>query len=268
MGQKQIHQAILDLLKGVFILLFAVLLIFIRFVGSENFADKFIMPAVSVLIRIDLLLYMFFLIRGRTGKKRVAPIILSSFVTAFIVIPYFFPASLWADDGSFLSVMFSSGGYIALIICLIILFKMGSEPKPKKEKVYNETAALLFMKNKVTSGMLLPDLLGVFEEMCRLSLENEHGRMILFEPGARNDEEYIIHLVRQTNGSGEKYNQITMDITYSCDDIVGKIESMKWTPVWSFELETDIFDYVRNSLPYELLKTSTPIKTDLFIDRT
>ena len=268
MENKAKNQAVLSLLKTVFILLIAIAVVFSQFADADNLVALIIGRTIFGLLCLNEILYVVFLVRGRTGKGKLVPIFLALGMVVGFAIPIVALTISYEAELVGQPLLLSFIGIIMGIVCMVLLFKASNKPTNDIPVLYDEQYALQYMKNRATRERPLSALIDIFEAMCQIPLQNEVDKMLLFEPGAQNADEYLIHLVRQTSAPDEEYYQITMDIVFPLDDVVGKIESTKWMPVWSFEINDDFFDYIKNSIQYRLLRDREPISVEMSVDRT
>lgn len=268
MEEKARKKAVLSLLKATFILLISIILIFLRVADVENLVTLIIGRILLGLLGLDVVLYVVILARSRTGKTKLAPIFLALGMVVGFAIPVIMITISYEDENVALPLLLSFIGIIAGITFTVLLFKEGDKLSSESPVLYDEAYALQFMKSKVTKEMPLSELVDVFEAMCQLPLQNENDIMLLYETGAENEEEYLIHLVRQANAPDEEHYQITMDATFPLDEVAGKKESTEWSHVWNYEINDNFFNYIRNSIQYRLLKDKKPVMVEMSVNRT
>lgn len=122
-----------------------------------------------------------------------------------------------------------------------------------------------FLKNKITDGMPLEEIVDVFEQMCSTPLE---GSMILFETGTfttfRSEPMFQISLARQFPNDDDEFYQIHVDILYKPTS-----ESKEFhETTWDEELSENIFDYIRESEVFTYAKDKKYIKVEIYLDET
>ena len=155
---------------------------------------------------------------------------------------------------------------LALIVGLanLILFVIA---KRKSAKGRNNMSAFEFLQNAVVGKNNLEELISVFEEMCEIPIAEEEEKMILFETGTYSftgEPMFNFSLVRQYPNEEEEYYQIHLDIMFEPTSINSSFEQA----TWSFDIEENIFDYIRKSEEYSALKNVPIAKRDVYIDET
>ena len=113
----------------------------------------------------------------------------------------------------------------------------------------------------------LDDLISVFEEMCEIPIEEELEKMILFETGTYSftgKPMFNFSLVRQYPNEEEEYYQLHLDIMFEPTSDNSSYEQA----TWSFEIEDNIFDYIRKSREYMCLKDIPIAKIEVYMDET
>lgn len=125
--------------------------------------------------------------------------------------------------------------------------------------------ALQFLKEKVKPGMLLPELVDAFEEMCGIALHEEEEKFL--ETGAfdfTGDKKFYFSLTRQfPNGEGEYY-QLQMEVIFPLTE---KNKHFNDT-TWDTDVEGDFFRCIRSSRAYLSMKDTAPIDVQIFLDET
>lgn len=122
---------------------------------------------------------------------------------------------------------------------------------------------LKYLKDNITDGISLSDIVDVFEHMCQMPSEDS---MLLFETGtfSFSTPKFYFSLVRQYPGKNEEYYQLHVDVMYEPTDENAAFSKS----VWDIDLEENIFDYVRNSAAYSWAKEKPICKIDIFTDET
>lgn len=126
---------------------------------------------------------------------------------------------------------------------------------------------LEFLKKEIVGKQSLDDLILVFEEMCEIPIEEELEKMILFETGTYSftgKPMFNFSLVRQYPNEEEEYYQLHLDIMFEPTFDNSSYEQA----TWSFEIEDNIFDYIRKSKEYMCLKDIPIAKIDVYMDET
>ena len=122
-----------------------------------------------------------------------------------------------------------------------------------------------FLKEKITDNSSLLEIIYVFEQMCKIPLEED---MILFETGTFTSFSDVpmfqISLVRQFPNEDEEFYQIHVDIFYDSDD-ENKIFSES---VWDEDLDEDIFAYIRKSKAFDYAKNKNYSKVKIWCEET
>lgn len=121
-----------------------------------------------------------------------------------------------------------------------------------------------YLKSRITDGMSLEDIVSVFEQMCRIPIEDD---MILFETGTfsfTGKPLFYFSMVRQFPNDEEEYFQIHTEVLYKPD----KENKVFQTSVWNEEIKEDIFDYIRRSQDFEYAKKEEYVKIEIFMDET
>ena len=126
---------------------------------------------------------------------------------------------------------------------------------------------LEFLKKEIVGKQSLDDLISVFEEMCEIPIEEELEKMILFETGTYSftgKPMFNFSLVRQYPNEEEEYYQLHLDIMFEPTSDNSSYEQA----TWSFEIEDNIFDYIRKSREYMCLKDIPIAKIEVYMDET
>lgn len=121
-----------------------------------------------------------------------------------------------------------------------------------------------YLKNRITVGMKLEDIVTVFEQMCRIPIEDD---MVLFETGTfsfTGKPMFYFSLVRQFPNDEEEYYQIHVEVLYE----PVRANKMFHTSVWSEEINEDIFEYIRKSQDFAYAKREEYVQVDIFMDET
>ena len=126
-------------------------------------------------------------------------------------------------------------------------------------------APLEFLKAHAVRGKTLPELVSVFEEMCRIPIEND---ALLFETGTltfSGEKQFELSLVRQyPQRSGDTLVQIHMDVIYPADERNARFRGK----LWDDEVEGDFFRCVRSSRAFQAMQDILPLKIDIYTDET
>lgn len=126
---------------------------------------------------------------------------------------------------------------------------------------------LEFLKKEIVGKQSLDDLISVFEEMCEIPIEEELEKMILFETGTYSftgKPMFNFSLVRQYPNEEEEYYQLHLDIMFEPTSDNSSYEQA----TWSFEIEDNIFDYIRKSKEYMCLKDIPIARIDVYMYET
>lgn len=121
-----------------------------------------------------------------------------------------------------------------------------------------------YLKNRIIVGMKLEDIVTVFEQMCRIPMEDD---MVLFETGTfsfAGKPMFYFSLVRQFPNDEEEYYQIHVEVLYK----PARANKMFHTSVWSEEINEDIFEYIRKSQDFAYAKREEYVQVDIFMDET
>ncbi len=131
-------------------------------------------------------------------------------------------------------------------------------------KKYIGEKCVLFLKKRITTQMSLEQLIAVFEEMCKISVKEE---MILFETGVfkfSGKPLFYFSLVRQYPNGDEEYYQIHMDVRYQPNEENEKLNES----VWNEDINQNMFEYIRNSDVFQVLKGKSFVDVDIYLDET
>ena len=122
-----------------------------------------------------------------------------------------------------------------------------------------------FLKEKITDNSSLLEIIYVFEQMCKIPLEED---MILFETGTFTSFSDVpmfqISLVRQFPNEDEEFYQIHVDVLYKSDDE----NKMLSESVWDEDLDEDIFAYIRKSKAFAYAKNKNYSKVKIWCEET
>ena len=122
-----------------------------------------------------------------------------------------------------------------------------------------------FLKEKITDNSSLLEIIYVFEQMCKIPLEED---MILFETGTFTSFSDVpmfqISLVRQFPNEDEEFYQIHIDVLYKSDDE----NKMLSESVWDEDLDEDIFAYIRKSKAFAYAKNKNYSKLKIWCEET
>lgn len=122
-----------------------------------------------------------------------------------------------------------------------------------------------FLKEKITDNTSLDTITDVFEQMCKIPLEED---MILFETGTftfvGDEPMFQISLVRQFPNEDEEFYQIHIDVLYKSDDE----NKMLSESVWDEDLEENIFAYIRKSKAFTYAKNKNYSKVKIWCEET
>lgn len=124
---------------------------------------------------------------------------------------------------------------------------------------------LEFLTEYIQPGMLLPELVNTFEEMCSMPLHEES--QIFLETGAfdfTGEGIFYFSLTRQYPNGEDEYFQLQMDVIFPLTD---KLKHLNDT-TWDTDVEGDFFRCVRSSRAYLMLKDTAPVDVQVFLDET
>ena len=130
-------------------------------------------------------------------------------------------------------------------------------------KKNNKDKHLDYLRDNITDGMSLTDIVTVFEQMCQMPFE---GSMTLFETGTFSFDARMFYfsLVRQYPGNNEEYYQLHVDVMYEPNNKNAAFSKS----VWDIDLEGSLFDYIRDSAAYFWAKDNPICKIDIYMDET
>lgn len=123
------------------------------------------------------------------------------------------------------------------------------------------------LEQSIVDKYSLDELISTFEEMCEIPIEEELEKMILFETGTYSftgKSMFYFSLVRQYPNEEEEYYQLHLDIMFDPSQDNSSYEQA----TWSFEIEDNIFDYIRKSKEYMCLKDIPIARIDVYMDET
>lgn len=134
----------------------------------------------------------------------------------------------------------------------------------------DEEKALEFLEKNISDGDTFAKIVDVFEEMTKIDIENESGKMLLFETGVFGfyDGAYMLHLVRQTEIPEEdEFYQITVDVLYDYEEFADVLDSGS-DGFWNEFVDNDFFEEIRSGKAYEILKDQKSKKVMCYLDET
>ncbi|MGN0492344.1 MAG: hypothetical protein ACI4F7_01750 [Acutalibacteraceae bacterium] len=120
------------------------------------------------------------------------------------------------------------------------------------------------LKNSITKGMSLTEIIDCFEKMCKTPIEDD---AVLFETGTFNftgKELFYFSLVRQFSNGNDEYYQIHVDIQYNPTKQNKKFHKS----VWSDSIDENIFDYIRKSPAFICASNDEYVNIEIFMDET
>ncbi len=126
---------------------------------------------------------------------------------------------------------------------------------------------LEFLEQSIVDKHSLDDLILAFKEMCDIPIEEESEKMILFETGTYSftgKPMFYFSLVRQYPNEEEEYYQLHLDIMFEPTYDNSSFEQA----TWSFEIEDNIFDYIRKSKEYASMQETPFARIDVYMDET
>ncbi len=127
--------------------------------------------------------------------------------------------------------------------------------------------ALKFLENATTDKNNLDEMILAFEKMCEIPIDSEEEKMILFETGTfsfTGKPMFTFSLVRQYPNEDEEYFQIHLDIQFEPTEETKNFQQA----TWNFDVEGNIFDYIKNSQEYLNLKNTKFANVEIFEDET
>lgn len=122
----------------------------------------------------------------------------------------------------------------------------------------------LFQLFKKQDSMTVEQILDAFEARNR---ELAEGESILFEAGIYNftgEDFFYFSLVKQYPNEDEEYVQEHTDILFKPDAENRDLKEC----VWNFDIEENIFAYIKKSKAYEYATQHSYIKVDTYEDET
>lgn len=126
---------------------------------------------------------------------------------------------------------------------------------------------LEFLEKEIVDKHSLEDLIAAFEEMCEIPIEKESEKMILFETETYSftgKPMFYFSLVRQYPNEEDEYYQLHLDIMFEPTPDNSSYVQV----IWSFEIEDNIFDYIRKSNEYLSLQETLVARVDVYLDET
>lgn len=161
---------------------------------------------------------------------------------------------------------------LSVIFAFVLVLSLGScdfdiNSSLDTPKVYSEVddmALLDFLNENISKNNTVDEIIDVFEEMCRISIEDE---LLLLEYGVYDftgEELFYFDLVRQyPDGDGEYY-QLRVSLMFTPDKENSKLNDT----LWSDDVDENFFDYIRKSSGYMYAKNNSIKSIDIRIDRT
>ncbi|HIY01482.1 MAG TPA: hypothetical protein IAA26_06530 [Candidatus Blautia faecipullorum] len=120
------------------------------------------------------------------------------------------------------------------------------------------------LETKITEGMSLKEIVGVFEQMSQEPIEEE---MFLFETGTfdfTGEEMFYFSMVRQFPNEEDEYYQIHVNVLYEPSEKTSQFLTM----VWDEDLDENFFDYIRTSEAFEAVKDDKYVDVEIYMDET
>ena len=120
------------------------------------------------------------------------------------------------------------------------------------------------LETKITEGMSLKEIVGVFEQMSQEPIEEE---MFLFETGTfdfTGEEMFFFSMVRQFPNEEDEYYQIHVNVLYEPSEKTSQFLTM----VWDEDLDENFFDYIRTSEAFEAVKDDKYVDVEIYMDET
>ncbi len=128
----------------------------------------------------------------------------------------------------------------------------------------NNMPLLEYLKNNISTNNTLDEIINVFEEMCKTSVEED---LLLNEYGVYGfigERLFYYDLVRQyPDGEGEYY-QLRVSLMFSLDKENWYLQDT----LWSDDADENFFDYIRKSAGYNYAKNHEIKSIDIRIDQT
>lgn len=114
------------------------------------------------------------------------------------------------------------------------------------------------LRRRMADGADLPEIVLLFEEMCRIPLKNtgDEEDLLLFETGDFSfspEKAYHFTLTRQFPGGDGEYIQVQADVIYPASAAGKDLQDVQWSD-WLAQGRDGFFDYVRASAAYRALK--------------
>ena len=115
----------------------------------------------------------------------------------------------------------------------------------------------------------LKDLVDAFESMCKLPIDGvkKEEDMILFQTGTYSftgEPLFYFSLVRQFPNADEEYYQLHLDVLYTPKENIQEFQRTSW----DFDIEENIFEHIRKSEEYFVLKDEPIKKISIYMDET
>lgn len=125
------------------------------------------------------------------------------------------------------------------------------------------------LKDAITEGMTLDEMLDAFREVCQIPVEIEDNDddILLFETGAYDFTEedlFYFSVTRQFPDESDEYYQLHLDVVYQVTSENKKLSSCSW----SDEIDGDFFNYIRSTKDYSAIKEQAIVKIDIYMDQT
>lgn len=264
MDKKQKNRALLTLIEAALTLLFGLSVLLSKYFHPESPISLAVRQVIAVLLLSGFLLYIAVLIRGRSGKRKCAPLLLAAGAVIGIgTLCLAMVCGTELPENRFLLVILA--GVVGLV-CLRLLFRLGRREGAAHTALSDENDALRYLKERIEDTMTLSGLVDVFAEMGRLPLQNGLGGPFCFACGTREDGTFVFRLARQTVSADHSHVHITMDAVFAPDEAVNVSGYAENSPLWSFQVDRDFFESIKSSAPYWLLKARKPLRTNLYLD--
>lgn len=134
----------------------------------------------------------------------------------------------------------------------------------KSDNEVSGMSLLNFLKENISTDNTVDEIINVFEEMCKTSVEED---LLLLEYGVYDftgEELFYYDLVRQyPDGEGEYY-QLRVSLMFSPDEANRELQDT----LWGDDTNENFFDYIRKSSGYDYAKNHTIKSIDIRIDQT
>ena len=172
---------------------------------------------------------------------------------------------VWQKFGTYISEEFKC--YINEELLITNAMMCGVEKlKFRKEKKNTIQKAL---EREIGRKRELKDLVDAFESMCKFPIDGvkKEEDMILFETGTYSftgEPLFYFSLVRQFPNAEEEYYQLHLDVLYSPTENTREFRRTSW----DFDIEGNIFEHIRNSEEYFVLKDKPIEKINIYMDET